>query len=258
MTTPPNRTSRAGQRYPARKVRAAKMAATCCVRRGRAITAVTSLLAATFALPLMAACGISDTVSHASKESTKSQSDTLGESSAASTHVGQSTPSASSTRTSVTTSAAASQTKLATPSLGTRDEVKKFYDGLGLDIDWNYTPTPRGRPRYLGVVSGTYATIEIFGPADHVDEVDYQAVFDGTSQDANFDRALPMIRMAQKYVSEKAAMFVGAQLDYFTTLNAIPDRVRTQRAGDKYTRVHSIDVVNTVDTDISIGHRPST
>lgn len=99
---------------------------------------------------------------------------------------------------------------------------------------------------------------EIFGQPKFVDEIDYQAVFDGTSQDVNFDRVFPMIRIAQDYTNEKATMFVGSELDYFATLDAIPMRTRTMRVGAKYVRVLGIDVVNTVNVSISIGHRPTT
>jgi hypothetical protein len=143
------------------------------------------------------------------------------------------------------------------PSFTTREKAKKFFDGLDLDAKWESAPTPKKRPRYLGVAKDTSATIELFGPEKAVDEIAYQVVFDGTGRDENFDRALPMIHMAQKYASEKAAMFVGDELDGYTEFDAIPDRIKTKKFGKVYVRMIGMDVINTVNVTISIGHKPT-
>lgn len=143
------------------------------------------------------------------------------------------------------------------PNLGTQEDIRNYFDDEIDDIDWEDAPTPRGRPRLLGLVSDRYATIELFGQAEAVDEIAYQVAFDGTNMDINFDRALPMIRMAQEYASEEAAMFVGSELDGFTYLDAVPQQSNTKKFGDVYVRVLGIDVINVVNLTMSIGHRPT-
>jgi hypothetical protein len=108
-----------------------------------------------------------------------------------------------------------------------------------------------------GIWPDTSATVELFGEPEAIDEVAYQVVFDGTAMDANFDRALPMIQMSREFASEKAGMFVGAQLDGFTYLDAIPNVSRTRHFGDVAVRVLGIDVVNVVNITISKGHPPT-
>ena len=144
------------------------------------------------------------------------------------------------------------------PHLATRNGAKEFFDEeLDNSIDWEDAPTPKMRQRYVGIVEDTFAIVELFGSPEYLDEIAYQVVFDGTNLDSNFDRALPMIRMAQEYVSEAAAKFVGAELDSFTTHDLIPARSRTKKFGDTYVRVLGIDVINTVNVTVSKGHRPT-
>jgi hypothetical protein len=140
---------------------------------------------------------------------------------------------------------------------GTPDDIREFFDDELDDISWEEAPTPRGRQRLLGTVPETFATIELFSKRGVVDEIAYQVVFEGTDMNINFDRALPMIRAAQEYASEKAAMFVGSQLDEFTYLDAVPQQSNTKRFDGVFVRVLGIDLVNVVNLILSIGHPPT-
>jgi len=153
--------------------------------------------------------------------------------------------------------AKAAEAALAATRISTRLKAKSFFDDMAGSVDWKKANTPEGRPRYLGIVSDTLATIELFGAKNKVDEIAYQAVFDGTDPRINLARALPGLQMVQKFVSERAAKFVADQLDDFSTYDAIPQRRVLKRYGRYYVRVLGIDVINTVNIAISIGHRPS-